>query len=197
VALPVPLLVSGTATVGGLVWGADPEAVRKTNEARLAELGVPAAVASRYLINGNYTLTSQTRFVAALHAVKARGCADYVDAAAEAEDEREGLFFVESAELLAAYHRQGPVAAVLEDSRALVARRGARAVALLPVDWLRWTDGLEDAAAEIAARARRELGATALEIRLSGTATPAAKTGLAAMGWTMTERATEGLSTGP
>src|SRR6185436_19579208 len=105
VVLPVPVVVSGTATVGNLVWAKDPEEVRKTNEARLTELGTPKDVASRFFINGNYTLTSQTRFIAALHTVKVEGTADYVDAAAAAEDEREALFFVESAEMLAGLHK--------------------------------------------------------------------------------------------
>jgi hypothetical protein len=187
IVVPIPALVSTTATVGGLVWNADPEELRKINERRLAELGASKELADRYLINGNYTLTSQTRLIAALHAVRVEGCADYVDAASEAEDEREALFFVESAELLADLHRSGPVAAVLQDSRTLVARRGTAAIALLPFDWLRWTEALHKASAEIAARARNELGARTLEARLSGSATPSAKAGLAAAGWTVKE----------
>jgi hypothetical protein len=197
IVLPIPTLVSTTASVGGLVWGADPEEVRKTNEARLAELSVPKEVGSRYLINGNYTLTSQTRFIAALHAVKAKGCADYVDAASEANDEREALFFVESAELLAGLHKSEPVTAVLNDSRAMIARTGTRAVALLPFDWVRWSEGLKKRAIEIASRAKNELGASTLEARISGTVTPAAKAGLGAAGWVVKERVVDGLIVAP
>jgi len=197
IVLPIPALLSTTATVGGLVWGADPEEVRKTNEARLAELSVSKEHASRYLINGNYTLTSQTRFIAALHAVKAEGCADYVDTASEAKDEREALFFVESAELLAGLHKSEPVTAVLNDSRAMIARTGTRAVALLPFDWVRWSEGLKKSAIEIASRAKNELGASALEARISGTATPAAKAGLGATGWVVKERVVAGLIVAP
>ena len=183
--------------MGGLVWGADPEQVRKTNEARLAELGVPKEVAERYLSNGNYTLTSQTRLIAALHAVKADGCADYVDAAREAQDEREALFFVESAELLAGLHATTPVTAILKDSRAMVAKTGSRAVALFPFDWVNWTETLDKTAREIATRARQELGARTLELRISGKATPAARAGLRAVGWTVAENAVAGLSVAP
>ena len=109
IVLPVPVLVSGTATLGGLVWSKDPEALRKINEARLAEIGVSKAGASRYFANGNYTLTMQTRLIAALHAVKVMGCADYVDTAADADDEREALFFVESAEWLVGLNKTEPV----------------------------------------------------------------------------------------
>jgi len=197
IALPVSAVVSTTATVGGLVWGADPEQVRKTNEARLAEMGVPKEVAERYLSNGNYTLTSQTRLIAALHAVKADGCADYVDAAREAQDEREALFFVESAELLAGLHATTPVTAILKDSRAMVAKTGSRAVALFPFDWVNWTETLDKTAREIATRARQELGARTLELRISGKATPAARAGLRAVGWTVAENAVAGLSVAP
>ena len=197
VVVPIPAVVSTTASVGNLVWAKDPEELRKTNEARLTELGVAKPVASRFLINGNFTLTSQTRFIGALHLVKAKGVADYVDAAAEAADEREALFFVESAEMLAGMHKSTPVTAVLEDSRAMVAKSGARAVVLLPVDWVRWSEALQKAGGEIAGRAKQELGATALELRVSGTATPAAQQGLGGQGWTIKERVVAGLTTPP
>ncbi len=197
VVIPIPPVLSTTATVGGLVWSADPEELRKKNEASLAELGVAKAAASRFLVNGNYTLTSQTRFIGALHAVKAKGCADYVDAASEAAFEREALFFVESAELLAGLHKSQPVTAILEDSRAIVARTGAAAVALLPFDWVRWTEPLKKSAIEIASRAKQELGAGSLELRVSGTVTPAAKAGLAAAGWSVKERVVAGLAVVP
>jgi len=163
----------------------------------LRGLGGSKEVASRYLVNGNYTLTSQTRFIGALHAVRAAGGADYVDAASEAEDEREALFFVESAEMLAGLHRREPVSAVLTDSRAMIAKTGGRAVALLPLDWVRWTAELEKAAAEIASRAKRELGARGLEARISGSASPAARTGLRAAGWTVKEGVVTGLLVAP
>jgi hypothetical protein len=197
VVVPIPTLATTTATVGGLVWGTDPEALRKTNEGRLAALGLSKDVASRYLANRNYTLTSQTRLIGALFTVKAAGCGDYVDAASEAKEEREALFFVESAELLAGLHKSSPVTAILKDSRAIVAKTGTKAVVLLPFDRVRWTENAAKASPEIAARARQELGATSLEARISGTATPAAQAGLRAAGWAVTEGAVTGLGTPP
>ncbi len=198
IVVPIPMIVSTPATVGGLVWGKDPEEVRKVNEQRLAELGVSKAEASRFFRHPDFTLTNQTRFIAALHAVKAKGSVDYVAAAAESESERDALFFVESAELLAGLHKTEPVSAILEDSRALVAKvRGDRAVALLPFDYLRWTPRLAQSASELATRARKELGAKSLDARLSGSASAAARKGLGAAGWTLNERVSEGLRTTP
>ena len=39
VALPIPKVVGMTATVGGLVWGKDPEELRKINEQRAQGTG--------------------------------------------------------------------------------------------------------------------------------------------------------------
>jgi hypothetical protein len=197
VVVPIPMVVSTTAAVGGLVWGKDPEELRKINEQRITELGTPKDAAGRFLRNGNYTLSNQTRFIAGLSAVKAKGCADYVDAASEAKDEREALFFVESAELLAGLHKASPVVAILQDSRALVARTGDRGVALLPFDYLRWTEELQKAANDIAGRARAELRATALEARLVGKVSEPARKGLGAAGWEVKEGATQGLGVQP
>ncbi len=49
VVVPVPMVVGTTASVGGLVWGKDPEALRKLNEQRVAELGTPEKEAHRVL----------------------------------------------------------------------------------------------------------------------------------------------------
>ena len=94
VAVPIPPVVGATSSVGGLVWGKDPEALRKANEAGLEALGVSDEVAAKLFGNHAFTPTDQTRFVTALTVVKAKGLADYVDAAQAAESPREALFFV-------------------------------------------------------------------------------------------------------
>jgi hypothetical protein len=188
VVVPIPTLVSGTATVGGLVWGLDPEALMKLNEQRLRELGASNEVIRRLYLSKGFTLSLQTRLAAALHAVKARGCGDYVSAAEESDTERDATFFVESAEMLRALHAKTRVAAVLPDSRAMVAKvRDGRAIVLLPVDWVRWTEAFERSATEVEGRARSELGARKLELRTTGRLSPSAKAELARRGWTVVE----------
>jgi hypothetical protein len=186
VVVPIPAVVGMTSTVGDLVWGKDPEEVRKINEQRLKALTVPDAVAKQLFANPHLTLTYQTRLVAALTAVKASGCADYVQTAAEARDEREALFFVESVEMLQQWHARQPVVSVLTDSRALVARdRRGDAAVLLPLDWVRWTAATDETLSAIAARARRELNATHLRMVLTGGTSPRAARAIAAQGWTI------------
>ena len=116
------------------------------------------------------------------------GCADYVATATEADTEREAAFFVESAELLMRFHKTTPVVAILSDSRAMVAKtKDGRAVVLLPVDWVRWTEAYEKAVTEVETRAKKELGATKLELHMTGTMSAVAKKEMAARGFSVVE----------
>jgi hypothetical protein len=183
VAVPVPMVVSTTASVGNLVWGKDPEALLKYNEQRLKELGATDKVIKELSLSKSFTLSLETRMINGLYAVKAKGSGAYADTAADADLLREAVFFAESAEMLQRFHAKSPVVELLPDSRALVAKtRDGRAVALLPIDYVRWSPEFDKAAAEVQARATKELGATKLEVRLSGTASPTAKKELAARG---------------
>lgn len=188
VVLPIPAIVSTSASVGDLVWGKDPEELRKLNEGRLKALGVNQADAKRFFENRGYTLTSQTRFITALDAVKAKGLVDYVNAAADASGERDALFFVESAEMLQREHTASQVSAVLEDSRALVARQGNRAVALLPLDYVTSTAQTREVMSDVSARVKKEFSATRLEARLTGQASPRVRKELTDLGWVVSEK---------
>ena len=131
-----------------------------------------------------FTLTYQTRLIAALREVNAGGSADYVQTAAEARNERQALFFVESAEMLQQWHSRQPVVAVLTDSRAMVAAgRGGHARVLLPLDWVRWTAATESALTEIGSRAGSELKATHLQLALTGRLSERAAREIKARGW--------------
>jgi len=188
IAVPIPPVVSGTATAGKLVWAQDPEALLKGNEQKLREMGTGAEVIKQLYLSKGFTLTLHTALAGSLREVNVPGCADYVATAAEADAEREGVFFAESAGMLARFHKSTPVAAVLPDSRALVAKtKDGRAVVLLPVDWVGWTGTYDKALTEVEKRAKAELGATKLEMRMTGTMSAVAKKEMAARGWTVTE----------
>ena len=188
IAVPIPPIVSGTATAGKLVWAQDPEALLKSNEQKLRDMGVGADVIKQLYLSKGFTLTLHTALAESLREVNVPGVADYVATAAEADAEREGVFFAESAAMLARFHKTAPVAAILPDSRALVAKtKDGRAVVLLPVDWVRWTEAYDKALTEVERRAKQELGATKLEMRMAGTMSAVAKKEMAARGWTVTE----------
>ncbi len=147
IAVPIPPIVSGTATAGKLVWAKDPEALLKENEQKLREMGVGGDVIKQLYLSKGFTLTLHTALAGSLREVNVPGVADYVATAAEADAERAGIFFAESAGMLARLHKTAPVAAVLTDSRALVAKtKDGRAVVLLPVDWVQLDRGLRQGA---------------------------------------------------
>jgi hypothetical protein len=186
VAVPVPGVVGMTAAVGDIVWGKDPEEVRKINEKGLQTLGVTPSVAKALFNNRWFTLTYQTRFISALRVVNVGGVADYVHSAAGSTSEREALFFVESAEMLQEWHAREPASRILSDSRALVAAfASGRARALLPLDWIRWTADTQKALTQVAARARQELKATQLELVLTGRVSERVQRELPKVGWSI------------
>ena len=175
--VPIPPVVSKAADVSDLVWGKDPEELPKLNKQRLAELGVDKAFAAEFLESKAFSPSQQTRFVAALHAVRAAGLADYVDAAREAGARSRRNSYRER-QMLATFHAGDPVKAVLTDSRAMVAVAGGKkAVALLPLDSVRWTEASKKALTEIADRARKELSAGSLRHRSDRPDVPAGAQG--------------------
>ena len=79
---------------------------------------------------------------------------------------------------------------MLTDSRALIAKTGAgTAVALVPLDWAQWTEPFAKATTEAAVRAKKELGATKLELHMTGRASDLAKKEATAIGWTIVDGA--------
>ena len=142
------------------------------------------AAAKAFFLNNRLTLTMQTRVLAALSAVKPANAADYITTITGATSVREALFFVHSVEMLQELHAKTPVKAILTDSKALMAVTSAKAgVVLLPLDWLRETRSSVATMTEIAARARRELGATSFRIQSEATVTPAREGSVRAAGW--------------
>lgn len=183
--VPIPAFVGTTADIGNLVWGKDPEELRKINEQRARDIGVGEVAAKALWLSNAYTLTMQTRLIAALHAVRVPGCADYVASAVEASTDREALFFIEGAEMLQAAHAESRVTSILADSRTVVARRpSGEVVALLPLDWVRYSDTGAATLREMATRAKEELGATSLRLRVSGQVSERAQREYATLRWT-------------
>lgn len=188
IVVPIPMVVSGTASVGNLVWSKDPEELLKINEQQLKALGVGADTIKQLYLSKGFTLTLYTRLASNLAELRVPGAADYAATAAEADTEREAMFFVEGVEMLARFHKATPVVSILPDSRALVAKaKDGRAIVFLPVDWVRWTEAYEKALGEVESRAKAELGASRLEMRMTGTMSAVAKKEMAGRGWTVVE----------
>jgi len=154
-----------------------------TDSARIAGAITGAGLASMLGMGPAYSV------IAALYAVKAKGCGDYVDTAEEAQNERQVVFFTESAELLQRFHAKTPVSEILPDSRAVVAKTAdGRAVILLAVDFIRWSADFEKNLKEILDRSKAELKASSVELQMTGFASPGARQQLKALGVTLVEK---------
>lgn len=151
-------------------------------------LGVTQTSAQRFFQNRGYTLTMQTRIIAALDGVKAKGSAAYIDAAAGARGERTALFFVESAEMLQRAHGLAPVTAILDDTEAMVARQGGHALMVLPLDSVTSTAQTREVLTEVNGRAKKELGADRVEVWLTGRASERMRKEMSAVGWALKEQ---------
>jgi hypothetical protein len=190
IVVPIPMVVSATASVSNLVWGKDPQELQKILEKQVAELGASKEVGDAFFKNKAMTPTHWVRIVTALYAVKAKGSADYIDTAAGAKSEREAVFLSESAYMLQKLHAQSPVEAILQDTRVMVAKtKDGRAIALLPGDYMPWTERLANGAKEIGERTQKELGAGKREIWIQGELSPKAKQELKTVGWAFREKA--------
>jgi len=189
VVVPIPMVVSTTASVSNLVWGKDPEELRKLLEKQIQELGASKEGSEAFFKNKVMTPTHWVRIVTALYAVKAKGSDDYIDTAAGAKSEREAVFLSESAYMLQKLHAESPVEALLPDSRVMVARtKDGRALALLPGDYMPWTERLASGATDIGERTQKELGAKTREIWIMGELSPRAKQELKPLGWGFREK---------
>jgi len=189
VAVPIPMVVSTTASVSNLVWGKDPEEIRKLLEKQITELGASKEVSKAFFTNNVMTPTHWVRTVTALYAVKAKGSADYIDTAADAKSEREAVFLSESAVMLQKLHAESPVEAILTDTRIMIAKtKDGRAIALLPGDYLPWTEKLAHGSKELGERGRTELAAKSAEIWSQGGVSPRARQELKTLGWGVREK---------
>jgi len=189
VAVPIPMVLTTTASVSNLVWGKDPEEIRKLLEKQITELGASEEVSKAFFKNDVMTPTHWVRTVTALYAVKARGSADYVDTAADAKSEREAVFLSESAVMLQKLHAESPVEAILTDTRIMIAKtKDGRAIALLPGDYLPWTEKLAHGSKELGERVRAELGAKSAQIWIQGGVSPRARQELKTLGWGVREK---------
>ncbi len=159
------------------------------NAQLLRAMGVSDRTAAAFLDNDFYTLTDQTRIVTALHALgKVANRSVFIERAAGVHARDLAFFLVRRSEMIADYQRAsggqivGFVSAggfpvnILADGRALM---------VAPIDLLAWSATPLQALAAISSALRNEGRGEAVELHISGTATPRAEAALKSMGWTL------------
>jgi hypothetical protein len=166
------------------------EDLRRVDRIELAVLGVPPELALLALDHEWLTPRHLTILVASLVAMEgAANRSALVAAAVNARSEADALVYQRCAELLRAVHEHvGPVARLDSDGRFVRATLvDGRRITPVEVDRLIWTRALERLVANAAAPAADVFP----ELWLSGSASPRARTELAARGFAVVERAFE------
>jgi hypothetical protein len=168
-----------------------PPRIRVINEQKLAEMGISADLAKRYLDHPNYTPRSDLIFVEALHKLTgATGRDRYLENALKADDEVEALFFVNAAQILRGYHeKRGRITGITMFEALAVAQSQAGA-AIIPIalDYGVWTRNADVLSQHLKTAYRAPRFNGRFELWVTGTLSPAAKQNLEARGFTVVEQ---------
>ena len=178
---------SGTQALNDIDVSTPPEDLFARNRVRMEAMGVPAAVAARFIENVHFTPTGQSRLVAALSGMPSvRNRAAFIRLCALTDDDDLARYRERLAVLYANINattdrltRFEPIGAVM----AATTTEGGFLVAL-PLDYLAWTPEMVTRAAvwDSAARAGR---AGAKKLVVTGAASALARDRLRQTGWTV------------
>jgi hypothetical protein len=190
------IVVANTSTAGtlnGMVNDYSSAQLMDINRDKLARLGVEGATADSLFANRNYTPVDVTAMVEALASLSGVQNLDETVARAAAADSRATAYFVRRRmELTAAWQRghKTLVAFIGADSVRFPLGRTASGgiVGVYPIDSLSWTPETARTIDAMTGEAERS-GATSRTLVITGTATPLARSNLAAEGWSLQERA--------
>ena len=158
------------------------------NRERLARLGVERATADRLFANPYFTPLDATAIAAGLESLSGARDLDATVAAAASADSRASAYFIRRRiELTAAWRKHhGAILGFANagDPRFPVARTASGLVSVYPIDALAWTPETARALEAMSAA-----GPGPKILLITGTATPLAKSHLAAVNFRLEERA--------
>ena len=190
---PVAAGISLTATAESmrqLVRDNPPGELRKINRAKLAQMGVGEDLAEAFLDNYSFNPQEKTLLVGALETmskVKARDVA--ILEASLSQDRSEARYNRLRAQMLAGYAAKVEAEAEVVNAGGTVAlrRNDGKLILLAPVDFVSWTEGIEQKLATLD-RAIANTGAfSGKELWITGKIDPAARMHFEAAGWEVNE----------
>ena len=168
-----------------IVAATPPSELSKRNREELRKIGIQDAAADRFLQNKMLSPRHQTIMVASMLALgDIPGRTDFIAYAAKAESEDQALLFQQMAELQAGYSATvAPIRQIaIFGNLPLAYTAKSRAVSLLPIDRLLWTERNAAIAANLATALPKPQRVKATEIWLTGDASTLADAGLKKLG---------------
>jgi hypothetical protein len=176
--------------VNNLVWGMDPEALRKLNEQRLKEIGADQKLSEQFLNSKILTVTDVSDILGSLILLKQTADrTEFIRSALSSESEEDALFYRDSAAMLEQMQSKGTtITRLLPNPKIAVALCGKRFVAVIPADKLYWSESFATALTKFTDRHKTNLQSSqSKELWLSGSATDRAQKELASRGWRVQE----------
>ena len=166
-----------------------PPRLRILSEGKLKAMGVPDELSKQFLDQPHYTPTQSTILVEALNGLgDAKGRDEFLRVAVAAEDEVMSTFFTEAAQILRGVHDKGtPISALRPlGKRLIMAQTADGTVIPLPMDRVIWTERVDQVSAAL-----KDGAPAKVQLWLTGTISPAARSQLQARGVEVVERARE------
>lgn len=187
VALQVASNVRLVGQAHDLVLATPPAELSQRARATLSGMDIPATVADAFLSNHALSPRHVAIIVASLESLgDIPGRADFLEQANHVDSEIDALLTQQMAELLAGYHASvTPLQRIrMIGSVPMATTASGHAVMLLPVDRILWTPRNAELAEGIAAVA----GKDGVELWITGDTAPLAGSGLAGLGFRVTDR---------
>lgn len=183
--------VSGVSWLGEVDLSQPPGDLRRKNREDLERLKVPAGPANAFMDNQEFTPGQQTLIVRALGAMGGPGGLDvFLRLAAGTENQDQALFRVRMAQMYAGYARNvDALKGFLPLGRLAGAKAASgRLVLCFPLDHLCWTQDVARMAKDIDA-GRERIGASGVELWVTGGVSQKLRGLFAARGWSVREKA--------
>jgi len=179
--------ISGVAAgMKQLVRDNPPGELQKINRAKLAQMSVSPELAQSFLDNHCYNPQEKTLLVDALERLRGvQGRDLFIRRADTAAQHSLALFYRLTAQMMAGYHAKVAPAARIRDINGLLHLQTKDGVLALiaPVDFIFWTEALEDKIELLEDAIQETGGAARKELWLSGRIDPGARSQFEARGW--------------
>ncbi len=178
------------ADANKLVWRKDPWELRDYNAAVLTQIGLDEDAIEAFFDNPWLSPTLQTTLIAALASLQDVPGRDYVlKAAVDTENEAEARFVVQSVIGLTWFNAsQSRIVEFLPNPYFPVARvEDHRAIAMLPLDYLAWTEEMATYARDVGSRYTSP-DIESREVWLLGDVSDLARREMSGLGWTVKDR---------
>jgi hypothetical protein len=189
--------LTGTAdSLRSLVRDKTPTELQAINAQRLSAMGVSDSLAKVFLNNFSYDPSEQTLLVGELANMK--GVKDrsmFIVAACNAQGETMAVFMRVMAQLMGLYsERAKTVQRLVEaDNLPLLQKKDGTVVAVLPLDYLAWTQRFANKERAVSEAIRKMPRVKGKEMLVVGAVNPSARKALEARGWKIEEGFAEAL----